>query len=78
MKFTGKWMELENTIQNEITQTQKSKCHMSFSRVDASFEYFFFKIVFTRSKYNYTTSSMSFPPISISYVPPHSQIDCFF
>jgi hypothetical protein len=25
MKFAGKWMELENVIQTETTQTQKDK-----------------------------------------------------
>ena len=25
MKFTGKWMELENIILNELTQSQKNK-----------------------------------------------------
>ena len=26
MKFTGKWMELENIILSEVTQSQKNKC----------------------------------------------------
>ncbi|KAL6038137.1 hypothetical protein STEG23_010869, partial [Scotinomys teguina] len=30
MKFTGKWMELENTIVREVTQTQKAK-HVAFN-----------------------------------------------
>ena len=25
MKFLGKWMELENTIQNEVTHSQNNK-----------------------------------------------------
>jgi hypothetical protein len=28
LSFTGKWMELENIILSEITQTQKVKSHM--------------------------------------------------
>ena len=28
MKFTGKWVELENIILNEVTQTKKDKCDM--------------------------------------------------
>ena len=28
MKFTGKWMKLENIILNEVTQTQKGKHDM--------------------------------------------------
>lgn len=47
VKFTSQKIELENTILNEITQAHEGKCHMSFLYVDASFEYCFFKIVFT-------------------------------
>ena len=28
LKFAGKWMELENIILSEITQTQKDNYHM--------------------------------------------------
>ena len=28
LKFAGKWMDLENIILNEVTQTQKDKYHM--------------------------------------------------
>ena len=28
MKFAGKWMDLENIILNEVTQTQKDIYHM--------------------------------------------------
>ena len=28
LKFACKWMELENTILNEVTQTQKDECGM--------------------------------------------------
>ena len=28
LKFAGKWMELENIILSEVTQTQKEKYHM--------------------------------------------------
>jgi hypothetical protein len=28
MKFTGKWVELEKIILNELTQTKKDKCDM--------------------------------------------------
>lgn len=28
MNFSGKWMKLENTILNEVTQTQKDNHHM--------------------------------------------------
>ena len=35
MKFTGKWMELENIILSEVTQTQK-KIHVLCSSVDIS------------------------------------------
>jgi hypothetical protein len=28
MSFSGKWMELENTILSEGSQVQKTKCHM--------------------------------------------------
>ena len=30
MKFSGKWMELENIIQNDVTQSQKNK-HWMYS-----------------------------------------------
>ena len=29
LKFAGKWMDLENIILIEVTQTQKDKYHMS-------------------------------------------------
>ena len=28
LKFVGKWMDLENIILSEVTQTQKDKYHM--------------------------------------------------
>jgi hypothetical protein len=28
MNFSGKWMELENNILSEVTQTQKDMCGM--------------------------------------------------
>ena len=28
LNFAGKWMELENTILSEVTQTQKDNYHM--------------------------------------------------
>ena len=28
LNFAGKWMELENIILSEVTQTQKDNCHM--------------------------------------------------
>ena len=28
LKFAGKWMDLENIILSEVTQTQKDKYHM--------------------------------------------------
>ena len=28
LKFAGKWMDLENIILHEVTQTQKDKYHM--------------------------------------------------
>ena len=28
MKFTGKWVETKHMVINEITQSQKDKCHM--------------------------------------------------
>ena len=28
LKFAGKWMELENIILSEVTQTQKDNSHM--------------------------------------------------
>jgi hypothetical protein len=28
MKFSGKWMELENIILSEVTQSQKNTCGM--------------------------------------------------
>ena len=28
LKFAGKWMDLENIMLNEVTQTQKDKYHM--------------------------------------------------
>ena len=28
LEFTGKWMELENIILSEVTQTQKDNYHM--------------------------------------------------
>ena len=28
LKFSGKWMELENIILNEVTQTQKDDYHV--------------------------------------------------
>jgi hypothetical protein len=31
LSFAGKWMELENTILSEVSQTQKVKSHMFFS-----------------------------------------------
>lgn len=30
MKFISKWIQLENIILNEVTQTQRNKCLMSF------------------------------------------------
>lgn len=30
MKFEEKWIELENIIHNEVTQTQKNKHHMFY------------------------------------------------
>lgn len=30
MRFTGKYMELQNIILNDLTQTQKDKCFMFF------------------------------------------------
>lgn len=35
MNLAGKWMEVENIIQNEVTQTQTDKRHM-FSLICAS------------------------------------------
>jgi hypothetical protein len=32
MKFLGKWMELENIILSEVTQSQKNSLIMSFSK----------------------------------------------
>ena len=32
LKFVGKWMDLENVILSEVTQTQKDKYHM-YSKV---------------------------------------------
>jgi hypothetical protein len=34
MKFTGNWMELENIILSEVTQTQKNKQGM-YSQISA-------------------------------------------
>ena len=28
LNFAGKWMELENIILSDLTQTQKDNCHM--------------------------------------------------
>jgi hypothetical protein len=36
MKFASKWLELETVILREVTQ--KDKCHILFSFMDAIFE----------------------------------------
>jgi hypothetical protein len=36
MNFAGKWMELENIMLSEVTQTQKDKCGRYSFRVDIS------------------------------------------
>lgn len=37
MKLTGKWVELENMILSEVTQTYKDKHHMFFVYTSPSF-----------------------------------------
>jgi len=50
MKFAGKWMELGNTILNEVTQTQKDPVYVLACKWTLAIKYRMTMLQFTYSK----------------------------